>query len=299
MAWTKMKTAAVVGVALLAVAGITTVAVKKIARTREAARQAQVQQQIRQMEARLKAQQAEVKQKGQPAKWHMDVWQEERKTEAERIKARQEPDETVNATTIDLQPYINAKLTDGPSGWKGNNDDNLAELPEGQHIYAGVPFDVQGSIQLAGGWLKYHYKKTYPVQVGDIRIDRSCAKIHLLHGSSFLVYTNFGSVVAKLVLHYADSSTRELKLVAGEQSFDWWCPLFTSGLPEQFLHAAPGTERAWTGSNPYIRKWQPELSLVLYKTTLDNPQPGVKLASLDFVSTETSTAPFLVGLTVE
>lgn len=143
------------------------------------------------------------------------MWPEERKAEAEKIKARQEIDETVNATTIDLRPYINAKLTDGPSGWKGNNDDNLAELPAGKHTYAGVPFDVEGSIQLTGGWLKYHYRKTYPVQVGDIRIDRSCAKLHLLHGNSFLVYTNFGTVVAKLVLHYVDGSTRELNLVAG------------------------------------------------------------------------------------
>ena len=299
MAWTKMKTAAVVGVALLAVAGTTTVVVKKITRARQEARRAQVQQQIRQTEARLKAQQAETQQKGQQAKWHMDVWPEERQAEAERIKARQEIDETVNAITIDLRPYINAKLTDGPSGWKGNNDDNLAGLPAGRNIYAGVPFDVKGSIQLTGGWLKYHYKKTYPVQVSDIRIDRSCAKLHLLHGNSFLVYTNFGTVVARLVLHYVDGSTREINLVAGEQSFDWWFPLFKSGLPEKFLHAAPGTERAWTGSNPHIRKWQPELSLVLYKTTLDNPQPGVKLSSLDYVSTETATGPFLVSLTVE
>jgi len=294
-----MKTAAVVGVALVAFAGITTVAVKKIARARQAARQAQVQHEIRQEEALLKAQQAALKQKGDQARWHMDVWAEERKAEAERIKAHQEVDETANATTIDLQPYINAKLTDAPSGFRGNNDDNLTELPAGKHIYAGVPFDVAGSIQLTGGWLKYHYKKTYPVQVSDIRIDRSCAKIHLLHGNSYLVYTNFGTVVAKLVLHFENSSVRELNLVAGEQSFDWWFPLFQSGLPKEFLHAAPGTERAWTGSNPHIRKWQPELSLVLYKTTFDNPQPGVKLASLDYVSTETATGPFLVGLTVE
>jgi hypothetical protein len=272
MAWTQIKTAAVVGVALLVVGGSTTVVVKKVVRARSAARWA---------ERRL------------------HVWPEERKLEAERIEGRQEIDETVNAITIDLRPYVNARLTDAPSGWKGNNDDNLAELPAGKHIYAGVPFDVGGSIQLTGGWLKQHYRKTYPAQVSDIRIDRSCTKLHLLHGDSYLVYTNFGTVVSKLVLHYVDGSTRKLNLVAGENSFDWWFPLFKSGLPEKFLHLAPGTERAWTGSNPYIRKWQPELSLVLYKTTFDNPQPEVKLASVDFVSTETITCPFLVGLTVE
>ncbi len=272
MAWTKIKTAAVVVVSLLVVGGATTVVVKKVVRARQQARLA---------ERRL------------------HVWPEERKLEAERIGGRQEINETVNATTIDLRPYVNAKLTDAPSCWKGNNDDNLAELPAGKHIYAGVPFDVGGSIQLTGGWLKNHYRKTYPVQVSDIRIERSCTKFHLLHGDSFLTYTNFGTVVSKLVLHYVDGSTRELNLVAGEQSFDWWFPLFKSGVPERFFQMAPGTERAWTGSNAYVRKWQPEFSLILYKTTFDNPQPKVEISSMDFVSTETITCPFLVGLTVE
>ena len=274
MAWTKIKTAAVVGASLLVVGGAvttTTVVVKKVARARAVA---------------------------QYTERRLHVWPTERKLETERINGRQENDETVNATTINLRPYINAKLTDAPLCWKGNNDDNLAELPEGKHIYAGVPFDVGGLIQLNGGWLK-HYGKTYPAQVGDIPIGRSCTKLHLLHGDNYIVDTNFDTVVSKLVLHYVDGSTRELNLVAGEQSFDWWCPLFKSGLPQRYLHTATGTERAWTGSNPYIRQWQPELSLVLYKTTFDNPQPEVKIASVDFVSTETITCPFLVGLTVE
>lgn len=271
MAWTKTKTAVVVVAALLVVGGTTVVVVKKVARKLPGIRQAQRR---------------------------LHTWPKERKLEAERIKGRQQTDETVNATPINLRPYVNAKLTDAPVCWKGNNANSLAELPEGKNIYAGVPFDVGGQIQLNGGWLK-RYGKNYPAQVGDIRIDRACAKLHLLHGDNFIIYTNFGTVVAKLVLHYADSSTRELNLVAGEQSFDWWAPLFKTGVPDSYLKPAPGTERAWTGSNAHIRKFQPELSLVLYKTTFDNPQPAVKLASVDFVSTETVTCPFLVGLTVE
>jgi hypothetical protein len=274
MAWTKTKTAvvAVVVVLSLVVAGaVTTVVVKKVQMARR---------QARYVERRL------------------HLWPAERKLEAERIKSRQENDETVNATTIDLRPYCNAALTDAPVCRKGNNDDNLAELPAGKHIYAGVPFDVGGQIQLMGGWLE-HFDKTYPAQVGDIPIGRNCTKLHLLHGDNYLVYTNFGTVVSKLVLHYADGSTRELNLVAGEQSFDWWFPLFKSGISGRYFKMAPGTERAWTGSNPYVRKFQPEFSLILYKTTFDNPQPEVKIATVDFVSTETIACPFFVGLTVE
>src|SRR5664280_3300797 len=97
MAWTKIKTAAVVVVSLLVVGGITTVVVKKVQLARR---------QARYVERRL------------------HLWPAERKLEAERIKGRQENDETVNATTIDLRPYVNAKLTDAPVCRKGNNDDN-------------------------------------------------------------------------------------------------------------------------------------------------------------------------------
>ena len=272
MAWTKTKSAIAVGVSvfILFAAG-TPAIVKKIGRARQ--------------QARL-------------ANWKSHEWPEERKQETEKIADRQQFDETVNATAIDLSPYITARLTDAPLGPKGDNGDNLSELPIGRHIFAGVPFNISGSVQLMGGWLK-HYGKTYPAEVGDIRIDRKCTHLHLLHGNSFIVFTNFGTVVAKLVIHYADGSSHDLNLVAGENSFDWWFPLFKSGIGQRYFQMAPGTERAWTGSNPYVRKWQPEYSLILYKTTFDNPQPDITISSVDYVSTETITCPFLVGLTVE
>jgi hypothetical protein len=270
MAWTKAKTAIVVGMVVLLAAG-TPFVVKRVERARRVARLAD---------------------------WKANRWPEERRLEAERIKARQQFDETVNATTINLSPYITAKLTDGPLGTKGNDGDNLSELPTGRNIFAGIPFDVSGSVQLMGGKLK-HFGKTYPAEVSDIRIDRKCTRLHLLHGDSDISLANFGTVVAKLVIHYTDGSSHELNLIAGEQSFDFWAPLFKSGVPPKYLRTAPGTERAWTGSNPYIRKWEPELSLVLYKTTFDNPEPEKEVSSVDYVSTETITCPFLLGLTVE
>ena len=75
--------------------------------------------------------------------------------------------------------------------------------------------------------------------------------------------------------------------------------LFTTGVNPESLKTASGTERAWTGSNPYVRKFQPDESLILYKSTFKNPQPALTVASLDYVSTMTEVAPFLVGLTVE
>src|SRR5689334_1841705 len=117
MTRTSTKTAAVVGIALLA-AVATTVIVLKTTRRKPPSNPV-----------------VELKK---------NVWPKERKLEAERIKKRQATDETRGATTIDLRPYINAKLTEAPSCWKGNNENNLTELPAGKHVYAGVPFDVSG-----------------------------------------------------------------------------------------------------------------------------------------------------------
>ena len=259
-----MKTAATAGISLLVLGGITFAVLKTVRRAPPLSPRVELR---------------------------LHVWPKERKLEAQRIKKRQATDETINATTIDLRPYLNTKLTEAPSCWKGNNENNLSELPAGKHVYAGVPFEVQGSIQLMGGWLK-HYAKTYPLQVTNISIGRKCAKLYLIHGNSFIIQTNFGTVVSKLVLHYADASTRQIDIVAGKEAFDFWCPLFKTGVPERYFQAAPGTERAWTGSNPYIRRWQPELSLVLYKSTFYNPQPESSLPAWISPQPGPSPAPF-------
>jgi hypothetical protein len=281
MEWTKTKTAVVVSVSVLLVGGGALI-IAKACQAKKASREA----------LRTAAETAR-KADSRPSQWA-----EEKKAEAERIQARQKVNETRNAATIDLKPYITARLTEAPLCWKGNNGNNLAELPAGEHVFAGVPFDVSGSVQLMGGWLK-RYKKTYPTEVSDIPIERKCTRLHLLHGHGFITHTNFGTVVARLVIHYENGSSNHLDLVAGENAFDWWYPLFKTGIPERLLRMAPGTERAWTGSNAHIRQWQPDLSLILYKTTFENPRPELKVASVDYVSTETITCPFMVGLTVE
>lgn len=53
------------------------------------------------------------------------------------------------------------------------------------------------------------------------------------------------------------------------------------------------------GSNAYIKRRQPHLSLRLFKSTFRNPRPDLEIATIDYVSTDTAAAPFLLGLTVE
>jgi hypothetical protein len=149
-----------------------------------------------------------------------------------------------------------------------------------------------------GGWLK-RFPKTYPVAVDNIRINRRCRKLYLLHSAWHVHLENYGTRVAKVVLNYSDGNTRELDINAGEQVADWWFPLYSTGLNPAFHRFAHGTDRAWTGTNPLIEKWAPDRSLVLFKTVFENPQPELKLDSISYVSSETMSCPFMVGLTVE
>jgi RNA polymerase sigma factor (sigma-70 family) len=287
MAWTKTKTVLTICI-LLAIASMTTIfTMAKYSRARAQAKFTYVRGEP--SNPQLKAQLEE---------WRLNFWPVETKRELERIKSRQANDETINATTINLKPYINTALTDSPVSSAGNNENNLAELPQGTHIFAGVPFDVEGSIQLMGTELK-EFNKSFPVEVDHIPIGQRCAKLHLLQGANWVYAKNFGTLAAKLVLHYTDGSTREIDMITGDTVFDWWGPLFQTGANPRTLQMAPGTERAWAGSNPYISKFWKDESLILYKTTFENPQPDVVVSNLDYVSTVTEVAPFLVGLTVE
>jgi hypothetical protein len=226
------------------------------------------------------------------------VWPAERKLTVEKVTARQAEDQTHGAVTIDLKPFINAKLTEAPMCWKGTNANNLAEMRVGKHIYAGVPFDVQGSIQLMGGWLQ-HYGKSFPSRVEFIPVNRLCTKIHLLHGGGKVAPEDNGTTAAILVINYQDGTTKEINMVAGQQVFDWWWPTYTTGVPAGLRTPAPGTELAWVGSNDWLRRWYPDYSLCLFRTTFENPQPTVPIGTVSYVSTKTVICPFLVALTVE
>ena len=228
-----------------------------------------------------------------------NVWPKERKLAEAKIAARQRSDATANATTINLKPYVNAALTDSPASPAGNYDNNLADLPSGVNVYGGVPFDVEGLIQLSGRSLISIFHKDFPAEVDGIAIHRRCAKIYLLHAGDWVDVTDFGKIVAKLVLHYEDGSQRQIDIEAGRDVAEFWRPLFTTGADPRYSRMSPNTELAWTGSNRYLERLWPDESLVLYKSTFANPQPNPAVSTVDYVSTMTATAPFLVGLTVE
>ncbi len=224
------------------------------------------------------------------------LWPAERVATLQQLAARQSASECANPILIDLKPRVNANLLATTDGVPGARENNLAEFPSGVHTFAGVPFEVEGRIQLLGKRL-IESSRSFPAEIKHISIGRRCARIHLLHGAS--AARNLNEKIARLVLHYQDGSQAEIGIVAGRDVLDWWGPIYDTEAGEERNPTSPGTELAWAGSNPWIRQRAPEFSLRLYRSSFANPHPDREITSMDYVSTLSEAAPFLLGLTLE
>jgi hypothetical protein len=170
----------------------------------------------------------------------------------------------------------------------------------------GVEFDVRGVIQLrraeplGGAWELPTLDDA--VRVDGIPIQKEPTRLHLLLGTVQGRDTVQGERVAqgeaegtgigRLLLHYADGETRPLDIVYGRDVRDWWY--------DPAKADAETTDRAkvvWTGINPVANEYGRRLRL--YLNTRQNPRPGVKISTFDFVSTLSNSAPFLIAVTVE
>ncbi len=122
---------------------------------------------------------------------------------------------------------------------------------------------------------------------------RKFSELHLLHGAGG-VYDTDGTTIAMLVLHYADGSSRQLEIKNGVNVRDWW------GDPNQPI-SGTNSKLAWTGTNPAIKQYSRggPGALRIYTTTFENPQPRVRVTSIDYKSAMKNSSPFLIALTVQ
>jgi hypothetical protein len=227
------------------------------------------------------------------------IWPAERAETVGRVKVRQMTPLMPDARTISLKPWLNAALADSLGGRIDTNRKDLRELPAGVHVFGGVPFNIEGRLQLAGR-KGVATVPPYPARVRNIELGGKCNRIHLLQGADGITPEMSGTTIARLIVHYADGSQVRIPIVAGTHLQNWWGPIYqTAAGPEARLPSAPASELAWTGGNPWLKQEQPEFSLRLYKSTFDNPRPELEITGLDYLSALSDAAPFIVGLTLE
>jgi hypothetical protein len=191
-----------------------------------------------------------------------------------------EPAKDKATTYIDLQPKANQKIQESFN--KKIPKNHLAELKQGNQTLEGLKFNIgEEVIRLAGKGLK----DSLPEKVEGIQVNAKFATLHILHATAYSVAD--GTVIAKYVVHYDDQATETIEVVYGKDVRDWW--------------AQDGDEEptrgvvAWTGSNEAAFSYY--RSLWLFALTWKNPRPDKKVVAIDYLSTLTDAAPFVVAMT--
>jgi beta-lactamase regulating signal transducer with metallopeptidase domain len=209
------------------------------------------------------------------------------------IKGQPADKAATQPTCVDLSKYYTAQLNDSLNSPSQVTENNLASLPKGRQVFSGVPFEVGGLLQLSGKKIQEWGRNEYPESITGIMVGKACQRLHLLHGAGG-VFDPENVTIAKLVLHYADQSVREIDIQTAVHIRDWW------GDPKQRV-IGDNSVLTWTGTNPALKKYGGEHpgSLRIYKTTYGNPQPGSVITRIDYVSTMRNSSPFLIALTLE
>lgn len=185
---------------------------------------------------------------------------------------------------IDLSAFYNAapeeSWHDITRSWN-----TLRNLPRGIVRLKNTSYDIRGIVQLSGRYI-HRLAPGYPSGVTNIPLPGLCRNLHFLHGTGWAGTVGAGTVIGRYIIHYRNGNEVAIPIIRGEDVDDW----LTGPQPEQPLIR---TEVAWKGSTPegsfcrlYSRDWQ-------------NPEPNNAIESLDFVSTDTGSAPFLIAVTAD
>jgi hypothetical protein len=190
----------------------------------------------------------------------------------------------VGFVPVDLQPKGNRLLSDNLHGYKDAKND-LGELKKGKHTLGNIVFEVGdklielGSKKAADG----------PEKVEGIAVGRTVEKLHFLHAAGYKGQED--EVIGKYIVHYEGGRKEEIDIVYGKDVHDWWT--------ESDVPKVTRGKIVWEGKNEAVTVLTTKTTLQLFLMTWTNPHPRLKVTQLDFVSTQTDSAPFCVAVTAE
>jgi hypothetical protein len=197
-------------------------------------------------------------------------------------------DAAASPQLIDLTSVYNARLTDTWHGGENATGNDLSSLPAGIQELNGTHYDIRGVVQLGS---KAPTASRFPNQVTGIKVGQKCRAIHFLHSGAFGHPPDEGKQIGAYVLHFAANNMRlEVPIVYGKDVRDWhyWA---------QEQESPANLHVAWKGDNPTSKRANSYIRL--FETTWTNVAPDIELESIDFVSSMSQPAPFLIAITLE
>ena len=195
---------------------------------------------------------------------------------------------------VDVQSKANQKLTDNLG--TGRDGNTLKELPTGAQTFEGIKFTVgEKLIQLGSKVLD-----KLPAKVEGIQVGKTFAKLHILHATGFgggpnqdgdPLFVKDDTPIGEYQVHFEDKTSEAIPIVYGKDVRDWF---YVDG--EKDISRG---KVAWTGDNAFAK--QVGARIRLYLTTWENPKPGTKVVTIDYLSRKDDTvaAPFCLAITLE
>ena len=113
------------------------------------------------------------------------------------------------------------------------------------------------------------------------RVARTATRLHFLWATGWRVKD--GTRIGSYVIHFHDGQELEMPIVYGDDVRDW----VRTGDPGYRLRSAR------------VVLSRPDLPSRLFTRVWENPRPSVQILSLDFKSSMTECAPFILAITAE
>ena len=187
-----------------------------------------------------------------------------------------------DARLLDLSDYYNASLL------HLSQIDQTGKVqiifPAGVQNIRGIDFDARGLVHLRAK----QFPIAFPERVEKIAVNRKCGAIHFLYGVTSIVDSN--AAVGSFQVHLQNGDTTEVPIVYGKDvKSRWFDPNDKSELSDP--------QPAWI--SPADKIGPMGTSLRLYVSSWRNQDATSEIASVDFISHMTESAPFLLAITVE
>ena len=182
--------------------------------------------------------------------------------------------------SVDLAAFYDEDASfNAPGCWQA--------VPRGLQTLGGIPFRIDGLIQLWGEG-PAGIGRNYREKVEGIPLEANFQTLYALHAASFS--TTEGTPIAEVVFRYADGSSATNAVRYGTDSRDWWEPLSERNP----LPANSASKVIWRGDHPSLPDWVK--SLRLFGMAIPNPKPESEVKSVDLISTKSRVTWLVLSL---
>ena len=186
---------------------------------------------------------------------------------------------------VDLEPSANSKILDTSwwTGGAGSSDlEEFYEIAKDGHDFEmengdTVPFKVDDACLVVYGT----NSAANPVRIDGIKVGMAGESVYFVHMTG---WEAAGQPSYKFVMNYEGGSSEEL-LIESHVSSDDWCHI-PAILPDE------NSTQIWTEAGVTCG----QVSVIA--TKWENPNPGKKIETIDFVSLETAAVPGLFAITI-